>query len=910
MFRAFTRHGFRDARRQFALSPFGVTCSSRRLFWWDGKGDGGNDGKERKVHETADSSGLNTGSDDHGTGGNSIAVVGEGEDAPRPDCLLAIPLVRRPLFPHGQFHPLNTRDAPTRNELIKIAQSSVPYVGAFLYKEEFSADLEVANPLTDISLVHPVGTLAQVHLVPHRAALFQNTSNSDENFDNEEQMNILVRGQRRVQLLDVAKHTNDRLLYIKAKHLSTSPVVGVDEMNMVTATGNAVMEAMRDLVKINPSFREQLGFMYTRVDPKQEPGKFADFVASLLTSGPDELQHAFEAMNVKDRLDRVLMLLMKELEISKLQDKIKTEVEQKIQGEQRKYMLREQLKSIQKELGIKKGDKETVAAKFTDRMNALDDVPEAAKSVIDQELEKLDSLEPSSSEFNVTRNYLDWLTSIPWGKFSDENFEIEAGKAILEEDHYGMEDAKDRILEFIAVGKLKGSVQGKIICLAGPPGVGKTSIGKSIARALNREYYRFSVGGLSDVAEIKGHRRTYVGAMPGKIIQALKTTSSFNPLILIDEIDKLGRGHSGDPASALLELLDPSQNHSFVDHYLDVPLDLSRALFVCTANNLETIPGPLLDRMEVITLSGYDLPEKVQICEQYLEPKAREENGLTSGSPGVPQSLGLEREATESIIRWYCREAGVRNLQKQIEKMYRKLAYKIVKESPAENDPNWSVTEDKLEGLIGKRVFNSDRLYEEGTPPGTVMGLAYTTMGGSALYIETAGIASAGKAKKSGGAVQLKRTGQLGDVMNESSELALTLARQKLNEWNPSNTFFENSTIHLHVPEGAIKKDGPSAGVTMTTALLSLAMDRPIRGDLAMTGEISLNGKVLPVGGIKEKTIAARRAGVNCLILPADNKKDFEDLPEYIQEDLEVHFCEEYDEVFDIAFAEDRFFDL
>jgi ATP-dependent Lon protease len=931
--------------------PTAYCLNHTKGYWWKGKddnnnnnnddddGDDNNDEKKRKKiskkivnrngknkqgNKNSKKEDKNNNSDSHFNASasynnnNAVASIGEGEDAPKPPTVMAVPLSRQPLFPSiTPGVPLYARDLPTLSELRKIAKSPMPYVGAFMYKD---SDVSIeANPLTDISLVYPVGTLAQViYVAPVTLGgvagaaenAGDNTSSSGNDTLPEDEGTLFLRGHRRIRLLDVAKQDKNELVYVNIDHLKTEPIIGASDIEMVNAHAQAVLQALRDWIKRDQSLLEQISFMRARIDPLTEPGRFADFVLSLLTSNSNELQHAFEALHVKERLDRVLHLVFKELERAKLQEEIRGSVEKKMQGLQREYFLKEQLKLIQNELGITKDDKEAVANKFTKRIEGLE-IPESAKTVIDEELEKFESLEKNSAEFNVTRNYLDWLTSIPWGKLTDENFDIGSAQKILDEDHYGMEDAKDRVLEFIAVGKLKGSVQGKIICLNGPPGVGKTSIGKSIARALNREYYRFSVGGLSDVAEIKGHRRTYIGAMPGKIVQGLKQTECFNPLILIDEVDKLGRGHSGDPASALLELLDPSQNTSFVDHYLDVPLDLSQALFVCTSNSLDTIPGPLLDRMEVITLSGYDLPEKVEICEQYLEPKARKEVGLEKGSKGIPTSLGMEREATEALIRWYCREAGVRNLEKKVEKMYRKLAYKIVKEKPSANDSSWNITEEKMADLLGKPPFTSDRLYEDGTPPGVVMGLAYTAMGGSALYIETVGIKNENKKKKPKGSdVSFKLTGQLGDVMSESSNIALTVARRKLQKWDSSSDFFENNKIHLHVPEGAIKKDGPSAGVTMTTALISLALNRPIRDDLAMTGEISLTGKVLPVGGIKEKTIAARRAGISCLILPKQNKKDYDELPDYAKEDMEVHFCEEYDEVFDVAFGEDRFFDL
>lgn len=548
-------------------------------------------------------------------------------------------------------------------------------------------------------------------------------------------------------------------------------------------------------------------------------------------------------------------------------------------------------------------------------------------------MEKFANLANTSQEYQTSRNYLEWLTQLPWGVYSKDTLSLAKARKILNRDHYGLDDVKERIVELIAVGALRGLVQGKILCLVGPPGVGKTSIGRSIAEALGREYFRFSVGGLYDVAEIKGHRRTYVGAMPGKIIQGLKKIQTANPLFLVDEVDKIGRGHQGDPSSALLELLDPSQNDGFLDHYLDVPVDCSRILFICTANVTDTIPGPLLDRMEVLRLSGYDAQEKIRIAQDFLVPQIMGEVGLCwnaergqlkSGkdepdkvadklSALVPPAT-IEESAIESLIRWYCREAGVRNLEKHIEKICRKLATKLIEhrersefdatEPNTEESPSIElrVNENNLSEYVGKPVFTSDRLYEGKLPCGTVTGLAWTAMGGAVLYIEAISL------PKSEGSPVLKVTGQLGDVMKESSQLALLVARQKFKEHGleSNSKYFETHEFHVHCPEGATPKDGPSAGVTMTTALLSVALGQPPRANLAMTGEVSLNGKVLRVGGIKEKTIAARRAGCTALLFPDGNRRDFDELPEYLKQDLEVNFASVYDDVFDVAFAEER----
>lgn len=607
------------------------------------------------------------------------------------------------------------------------------------------------------------------------------------------------------------------------------------------------------------------------------------------------------------------------------------------------------MKGIRRELGLESDGKDKLVEKFKEKANKLA-MPEAVRKVFDEEVNKLAHLETAASEFNVTRNYLDWLTQIPWGQKSAENFGIPNAKKVLDEDHYGLQDVKDRILEFIAVGKLRGTVEGKIICFVGPPGVGKTSIGKSIARALNRQYYRFSVGGLTDVAEIKGHRRTYVGALPGRIIQALKKCQTENPLILIDEVDKIGRGYQGDPSSALLELLDPEQNSSFLDHYMDVPVDLSKVLFVCTANMTDTIPRPLLDRMELITLSGYVADEKKAIADKYLAPAAKEAAGLANAN------VNLTGEAIEELIKSYCRESGVRNLKKQIEKVYRKSALKIVqelgedalpeeealteegkkaleesekkaeateataeanKEQPAtEAKENETVEEprkalqvpdsvqieigkDNLTDYIGPPVFTADRLYEV-SPAGVAMGLAWTQLGGAAMYIESILQAPLRPSTRP----SLEITGNLKNVMKESTSIAYSFAKSFMVRQLPDNHFFDKAKMHLHVPDGAVPKDGPSAGITMATSFLSLALDAPVEPTVAMTGELTLTGKVLRIGGLREKTVAARRAGCKTIIFPKDNMSDWLELPQTIKEGIEGHPVEWYSDVFDLVFPD------
>lgn len=664
----------------------------------------------------------------------------------------------------------------------------------------------------------------------------------------------------------------------------------------IKALTNEIIKTIRDIISLNPLYRESVSVLLQNGQRVVDnPVYLSDLGAALTNSEPAEQQEVLEELNIVARLKLSLNLLKKELEMSRLQQKIGREVEDKVKQQHRKYMLQEQMKAIKKELGIEKEDKDTVEEKFRERLKDLT-VPKHVMDVVNEELAKLSFLDQHSAEFNVSRNYLDWLTNLPWGKTTVECLDLVEAQRVLDEDHYGMDDVKKRILEFIAVSSLKGSTQGKILCFTGPPGVGKTSIAKSIARALHREYFRFSVGGMTDVAEIKGHRRTYIGAMPGKVIQCLKKTKTENPLVLIDEIDKLGRGgYQGDPSSALLELLDPEQNMNFLDHYLDVPVDLSKVLFVCTANVVDTIPEPLKDRMEMIDVSGYVAEEKIAIANQYLIPALVKQTGVQESN------ITIDASALSCLIKSYCRESGVRNLQKHLEKVFRKVAYKLV----SEKLPTVQVTEGNLSDLVGKPIFTSDRLYTE-TPPGVVTGLAWTSMGGSVLFIEAAlskpiEPTVEGKSGKSGSIVV---TGHLGKVMKESIEIATTFSKIFMTKHYPSNKFLQEGNIHIHVPEGATPKDGPSAGCTIASALISLALDRPLIQDVAMTGEISLTGKILPVGGIKEKVIAAKRSGITKIILPAENEKDYMELQEFIKKGITVYFARNYEDVFNIVLGD------
>ena len=552
---------------------------------------------------------------------------------------------------------------------------------------------------------------------------------------------------------------------------------------------------------------------------------------------------------------------------------------------QRKFFLREQLKAIQQELGIAKDDRTADVDRFRERLESRQ-VPEAALKRIEEELDKLSILETGSPEYAVTRNYLDVITDLPWGLYSTDNLDLKHARTVLDRDHDGLEDVKDRIIEFLAVGALKGQVGGSIILLVGPPGVGKTSIGRSVAAALDRKFYRLSLGGMRDEAEIKGHRRTYIGALPGKFIQAIRDAKTANPVIMLDEIDKIGASFRGDPASALLEVLDPEQNTEFLDHYLDVRFDLSKVLFICTANQLDTIPAPLLDRMETIRLSGYITAEKLQIARNHLWPKLLERSGLE------PDRIRVEDDALTQIIEGYAREAGVRNLEKQLGRIVRKSAVRIV-----EGNETGPIVVDRpdLERFLGKPPFRQERLM---TGVGVVTGLAWTALGGATLNVE----ASLVHTKNRG----FKLTGRLGEVMQESANIAYSYVSAHLEDYQADPKFFDEAFVHLHVPEGATPKDGPSAGITMATALLSLARGQQPSRPLAMTGELTLTGQVLPVGGIREKVIAARRVGIFEIILPEGSRGDAEELPDHIQEGLTLHFVERLQQVVDLVFGPER----
>jgi len=607
----------------------------------------------------------------------------------------------------------------------------------------------------------------------------------------------------------------------------------------------------------------------------EEPGRLADIIASHLPFKIADKQEVLEMLSVKKRLDHLIIRLHDEQEVLDLEKKINSKVKQSMERTQKEYYLREQMKAIQTELGDREG-KTGEVAELRKRIDETG-MPESTKEVVLKELDRYEKIPAASAESGVIRNYIDWIVSLPWTNATEDRMNIELAENILNRDHDGLEKVKERILEYLAVRQLKNSLRGPILCLAGPPGVGKTSLARSIAESLDRKFIRISLGGVRDESEIRGHRRTYVGAMPGRIIQGMKKAGKINPVFLLDEIDKMSNDLRGDPAAAMLEVLDPAQNNTFSDHYIEEPYDLSNVLFIATANDLSTIPGPLLDRMEVISIAGYTEIEKEQITNNHLIPKQLKEHGLKK------TQVTIKDEAVVDIIRYYTREAGVRGLERQIATLCRKIAKIIV----SGEKKRVTVSSKTLEDLIGKHRFRYGQAEEE-NQIGVATGLAYTTVGGDTLQIEVS--LTPGKGK-------LQLTGKLGDVMKESAQTALSYVRTKMEDLKVDPEYFETHDIHIHVPEGAVPKDGPSAGITMATAIVSAILHRPIRREVGMTGEITLRGRVLPIGGLKEKTLSAHRAGLTTIICPKDNERDIEDIPESVREQLTFKLVSSADEV-------------
>jgi len=687
---------------------------------------------------------------------------------------------------------------------------------------------------------------------------------------------LLVRGLTRMRVVEWTQLQP----YLRARVEQVEEAGEAGEADDTThARTQALLDLLRRLVEMAPHLPEEVYIQALNTEP---PGAVADMVASLLDLGIDERQRVLETVDVNERLRYVTTLCTREIEQYELTQRMQQDARDELTQAQREYFLRQQLKAIQEELG--EGEEERPdLAELRDRLDEAQMTEEAGEAA-ERELERLENMNPAAAEYNVARTYVEWLLDVPWVEGSETKIDISEAQAVLDEDHYDLEDVKERIIEYLAVRKLRPEAKGPILCFVGPPGVGKTSLGRSIARATGREFHRISLGGVRDEAKIRGHRRTYVGALPGRIIQGLRRVGVNNPVFMLDEIDKLGSDFRGDPSSALLEVLDPAQNDSFSDHYLEVPYDLSHVVFITTANVLETIPPPLLDRMEVIRLPGYTRREKLHIAKRFLVPRQREEHGLTA------EQFDISDAALDTIIEGYTREAGVRNLERQIGSLARKVA-RLVTEGE-EKPPR--VTIRNIEELLGPRLFYSE-VAERTGQPGVVCGLAWTQAGGDILFIE---------ATQMPGSNQLILTGQLGDIMKESARAALSWVRAHADELGIDRGFYEHTDIHLHVPAGAVPKDGPSAGVAMATAIASLLSGRTVRPDVGMTGEITLRGKVLPIGGVKEKVLAAKAAGLTTIILPARNRAQVEEISDEHTEGLEFVYADTVEDVLDVALAQ------
>ncbi len=682
-------------------------------------------------------------------------------------------------------------------------------------------------------------------------------------------MRLLVHGTRRIRISEIVREEP----YRKAR-IEVLQEISISDKEVLAMMKNA-QTTLQKIISLSP-LTEDLGVAAMNVS---DPGKLADLIASNLSLKLPEQQEILEMVDVKKRVQRILVILNRELEVLELGSKIQSQVKTTIDKSQREYLLREQLKAIKKELGEEEG----VSAELAELRKAIEstEMPEHATQVAEKELRRLEAMQPASAEYTVSRTYLDWILALPWCKSVTDNIDIHQSQKILDEDHYNLDKVKERILEYLSVIKLKKQLKGPILCFVGPPGVGKTSLGKSIARALGRKFYRMSLGGMRDEAEIRGHRRTYIGAMPGRIIKGIKECDSNNPVMMLDEVDKLGIDFRGDPASALLEVLDPEQNNSFTDHYMDMPFDLSKVMFITTANFLDPVPPALRDRMETVFLSGYTLKEKVMIAKRYLIPKEIHQNGLEPGQ------ISFTDAAIRQIIENYTREAGLRNVQREISNICRKVARAFAsnKTSPVR------VTEKNVTKYLGPLRYFSEVAQRMGEP-GVAIGTAWTQAGGEILFIETS--ATEGKGK-------LLLTGQLGDVMKESAQAAVSYIHSQARKLKIPETAFGKQDIHIHIPAGAIPKDGPSAGITICTAVASLMTKRLVKDFISMTGEITLKGNILPVGGIKEKVLAAHRAGIKQMILPARNKKDLDDIPEEVRKKTKFHLVNKMDAVLKLA---------
>ena len=773
-----------------------------------------------------------------------------------PNKLPLIPLQGRPIFP-GIFTPLMINSADDV-KVVEEAYDKEGFIGIVMLKNEADSPSVVD--------LYKIGTVARI---------IKKVNLPDGG------INVFISTLKRFKI---------RKTLHKASPMAAAVEYLEDEESdtfEVKALTRALVSEMKEVSENNPLFSEEMRLNMVNID---NPGKVADFIASILNVDKAEQQKILETVNIRQRMEQVLVFIKREQELLRVQKKIQNELNERIEKNQREYFLREEMRTIQEELGETADGNATDYQKFKKKLEEFKFEGEI-KETVDSELEKFSLMDPNSSEYIGTRNFLELMTQLPWNAPVTDDYDMARAQKILEADHFGLDDVKKRIVEYLAVRKMKGDCKGSILLLVGPPGVGKTSVGRSIAAAMNKPFYRFSVGGMRDEAEIKGHRRTYIGAMPGKIIQGLKITKSNTPVFMIDEIDKMGSSHNGDPASALLEVLDPEQNVTFRDNYLDLPFDVSNIFFILTANTLDSIPGPLLDRAEIIQLSGYIDQEKLEIAKKYLIPKNLEKNGLKKNQVKYTKAALLE------IAEEYAREAGVRNYEKALDKIHRKIVTEMMLQQPqVQNTQSQteSVTIDApdLYKYLGKPVFDESQI-KTAKVPGTAIGLAWTSMGGDTLLIESTSFAGKGG---------LILTGQMGDVMKESSQIAFNWARKfVLERGNKKSKWFDENIVHLHIPEGATPKDGPSAGITMATTFVSLLMNRKIKPNLAMTGELSLTGQVLPIGGLREKTVAAKRNKIKTIIIPKANERNLEDIPENVKAGIKFIPVTDVHQVLEVA---------
>jgi ATP-dependent Lon protease len=764
-----------------------------------------------------------------------------------PEILPLLPIRDSVYFPHSIFPLFVGRDKSVR--ALEEARAHDRYI-LLVAQRQMAIDDPVPEDIYD------VGTVAEVMQVLN---LPDGT------------VRVMLEGQARVRILEYLQ--SDPFFRVRVEVLPE-----IEERTVeVEALMRSVIAQFQQVVELGKEIPPEALIQVGNID---EPGRLADTIVPYLRLKVEQRQELLETISVRERLDRLNSILKKESEILEIQRNIRNKVEKEMGDTQREFILREQLKAIQQELG-ERDDRMSEIEEYREKIEAAE-MPEEPKERALKELDRLEKMPFAAPEGVVVRTYLDWLTSLPWSKATEETLDIPEAARVLDEDHYGLQKVKERILEFLAVRKLAEQMRGPILCFVGPPGVGKTSIGKSIARALGRKFIRISLGGVRDEAEIRGHRRTYIGALPGRILQGIKTAGSRNPVFMLDEIDKLGMDFRGDPSAALLEALDPEQNNAFSDHYLEVAFDLSNVMFITTANLLDPIPPALKDRMEVIEFPGYIEEEKLQIALGFLVPKQRKENGITE------EHLLFDDEALRCIIREYTREAGVRNLERQIATICRKVA----KEVASDHQELVKVAPEGMKPFLGPRRFHYGRA-EEKDEVGAATGLVWSEFGGDVVTVE----ASLMKHHET----KLTLTGQLGDVMKESAMAAMSYVRSRARALDFDDDFFDHTEVHIHVPAGAVPKDGPSAGITMATALASAVTKRPVRKDVAMTGEITLRGRVLPVGGVKEKILAAHRAGLRTIVLPAENERDLEEIPQNVREELHFQFVEHMDQVLEVA---------